>query len=159
MGRPRFAERVALGWHVQRHHPPPAAEPLVDVDGPDARDEDRRLCPRPPQDASEAGHDGRADIPVDGDLGQRGSAERATDDLAVPGRGQPQQFLVTVGEMIIFVAGDHPHRTADVLPVAGIFAQGLHLFRGPLLRDPAVRQVDHYVGLSQLLPAAQPAVC
>jgi len=100
------------------------------------------------------GHDRRAHVPVDGDLGQRGGAQRRSDERRVAAGGQLQQFLVTVGQVIVLVGGDHPHGPGDVRPVGGVFAQCLHLLTGALLGGPAVRQVGYDVAFGQFLAAA-----
>jgi hypothetical protein len=104
------------------------------------------------------GHDRPADVPVDSDLGQGRLAQRAPDDVRVPGRGQPQQLLVAVGEMAVLVIGDHPDRPADIRAGAGVSPQRPHLLRRALLGDAAVRQVGDDVAFAQLLVAPQLAV-
>ena len=123
---------------------------------PAARTADLR--PGPAQDPPQVRHHGQAHVAVDGDLGQRGRAQRGPDHLAVPGRGQPQQLLVAVGQMVVLVMGDHPDRPADVGAVSGVPEQRPHLLAGALLGDPAVRQVGDDVGLGELFLAPQPGV-
>jgi hypothetical protein len=103
-------------------------------------------------------HHGQAHVAVDPDLGQRGRAQRGPDYLAVPRRGEPQQLLVAVGQVVVLVVGDHPHRPGDVGAVTGVPAQRPHLLAGTLLGDPAVRQVGDDVGLGELFLAPQPGV-
>ncbi len=107
----------------------------------DAGREERRLGPRPAQDAAHVGHHGEADVAVDADLGERALAQGALDGAAVSGVGEAQQFLVAVGEVVVLVVGDHLHRAAEVGVVGEVLAQQLHLLGGALFGDPAVGEV------------------
>ena len=120
--RKRAAECVTPGRRLQGHHPPPATEPFAEVHGLDARRQHGRLRPGPAQDAPQVRHDRLADVAVDGDLGQGRRAQHGPDGVRVPRRGQPEQFLMAVGEVVVLVRGDHRDRAADVLTGAGVRA-------------------------------------
>ena len=79
-------------------------------------------------------HHGQADVTVDGDLGQRGRAQHGPDHLAVADRGQPQQLLVAVGQVVVLVMGDHPDRPGDVGAVPGVPADATVTVELPLRR-------------------------
>lgn len=104
-------------------------------------------------------HDRRGHVPVHGDLGHRGRVQFGPDGVLVPGRGQPQQLLVAVGQVVVLVGRDHPYRPADVRPGARILPQCPHLLAGALLRHPAVRQIDDDVLLGERLLLPQAGVC
>jgi hypothetical protein len=101
------------------------------------------------------GNDGLADVAVNTDLGEGRSAKYVADGGCMPGCGQAQQLLVTIGEMVVLVIRDHSDRGSDVLVAASVFAQHAHLLRRTLLGDPAVRKVRDDVALSQLLVPRQ----
>lgn len=100
-------------------------------------------------------HDGQADVAVDPDLGEGALAQEVLDGPAVSGRGEAQEFLVAVRQVVVLVVGDHPDRAAQVGVVAEVLAQQSHLLGRALFGDAAVGEVGDDVALGERLLAPQ----